>query len=907
MTQHAPRPHALKLARLIAGYVGSALRLTQPTLLACFAMATPAGAHGFGQRYELPVPLSLYLFGAAAVVALSFAVFGLFVRRTHLLRAGNRYDLIATAAGRALAQPSVLVALKAVALALFLVAVLAGFIGSRNPYRNIAPTLVWIVWWVGLVYVQAFVGDLWSLINPWRTAYDAAEWLSRRLGWRQRLSLDLPYPEAVGAWPACLLLLVFSWTELVSANAADPTHIARLAIAYSVLTWAGMVAFGRDAWLRHGEVFSLVFGTFARFAPTEARAEARGDGRLLLRPFGAGLSEAPRLSTSMTAFVLLLLATVLYDGLIGTGEWGMLEEALRPLLPGDAEAASTAIKTAGLIGIWLVFLAAYFGICALMSRLGGGSPGALEIAQRFALTLVPIAIGYHVAHYLQFLLVQGQYIIPLLSDPFGWGWNLLGTSGYRVDIGLVGARFSWYAAVAAIVMGHVAAVYLAHVKALGLYDAPGAAVRSQVPLTALMVAYTFLGLSIVAQPIVESRAAATPTAVATETGGGVAIPSGAVLPRTPAGELAAPPAATARAKLTYKVLGSAFHDGTRTGVADLLYAYAFAYRWGVRGAEDGGRYDPAIDAATAPLRRHLVALRPGGVDTGKSFLVGDVKFLREVLTFEVYLDLPPPRTPSEAEWDAAVAPPWSTLPWHVLALMEEAVERGWAAFSEAEARRRGVPWLDLVRSPDLDARLVQLLAEFERDAFRPAPLRPYVSEEEARRRWQALAAFRKESGHFLTTNGPYKLKGWTPDSVTLEAFRDLAYPLGVGSYDAYAIPRRGFVTKAAWQDGRLTVSGDIEVVERFQRNYRLVRTPLKELPGPVLQRAAPEYRYVVTDADGRVVLAGSLTLAADATFAADWTGRLPEGRYTLSALIAVNGNAMNADIHRMPIVVRAAP
>ena len=215
----------------------------------------------------------------------------------------------------------------------------------------------------------------------------------------------------------------------------------------------------------------------------------------------------------------------------------------------------------------------------------------VEVAQRFVLTLVPIAIGYHVAHYLVFLLVQGQYIVPLLSDPFGYGWNLFGTSGYRVDIGLVGARFAWYAAVASIVLGHVVAVYLAHVKAIGLFDAPGTALKSQVPLTALMVAYTFIGLSIAAQPIVESRAAATPSAVASET---VEVPPDAVVPREPDGRLVAPTLKTARVKLAYKVLGSAFHDGSKTSVADLLYAYAFAYRsvapaWPVRTTARAGR------------------------------------------------------------------------------------------------------------------------------------------------------------------------------------------------------------------------------------------------------------------------------------------------------------------------------
>ena len=136
----------------------------------------------------------------------------------------------------------------------------------------------------------------------------------------------------------------------------------------------------------------------------------------------------------MMAFVLLLLATVLYDGLIGTGEWAQLEGALRARLPGLGEHGAMAIRSVGLVAFWLLFLGAYLGICAVMSRVASGRPRPLEVARSFALTLVPIAIGYHVAHYLVFLLVQGQYIIPLLSDPFGRGWNLFGTAGYRVDI-----------------------------------------------------------------------------------------------------------------------------------------------------------------------------------------------------------------------------------------------------------------------------------------------------------------------------------------------------------------------------------------------------------------------------------------------------------------------------------------
>jgi hypothetical protein len=858
--------------------------------------AGPADAHGFGQRYELPLPLSLYLFGGAAVVALSFVVFVLFVRQPRVSATYPKFDMLANPVGRAIAHPAAALALGLTMLGLFGVTVLAGLIGDQNPYRNIAPTLVWIIWWVGFAYVSAFVGNLWVRISPWRIVFDGFDWLSRQLGGRRGLSLKVPYPEALGAWPACALLLAFSWTELVYPDAARPAHIAVLTIAYSLLSWGCMFVFGRDVWLENGEIFALFFGLFSRLAPTEAK-----DGGLYLRPFGAGfLGDAP-VSISKVAFVLLILASVLYDGLIGTPEWANFEATLQAALSGLGEAAPIAIKTAALIASWLLFLGAFLGICTLMSTAAAGRPAPLAVARGFALTLIPIAIGYHIAHYLVYLLIQGQYIIPLASDPFGYGWNLFGTADYRVDIALAGARFSWYLALAAIVVGHVTAVYLAHVRAFAVFEGRSAVLRSQLPLTALMVVYTFIGLTITAEPIVARRTAAEPTAVTTE----VAVPADALLPEAETGRLQ--PVGDnklARLKLTYQMLGSAFQDGTRTTSADLLYAFAFAVRWSTRSNGTDGHYDPVIDAATAPMREHLVALRVTDVDSvSKSFRVGDVNFLREIFTVETYLDL----AADDSDWDAAVAPPFSTLPWHLLVLMEEAVTRGWAAFSREEAQLRGVAWLDLVRSKELTAKLASLVKQFARDGHRPDILRLYVSEGDARKRWDALDAFYQANGHFLVTNGPYTLKRWSPESVTLDAFRDLSYPLGVGSYDVYAIPRRGFITQTEWTGDALVISADIEIIDKFQRSYRLVRAPLQSIPAVVVKRAMPECRYLVTDAAGRVVLSGVATIGADAKFQVNVKGRLTPGRYTISAFIAVNGNAITPDIRRMPVVMSSSP
>src|SRR5260370_9120559 len=284
--------------------------------VAAACLATPASAHGFGQRYDLPIPLSFYLLGGAAAVVVSFIIVGLFVREMPRARPYTHLDLMATPLGRWIASPSLVLALKLLALAGFIITIVAGFRGNQNPYRNIAPTMVWTIAWVGLAYVSVFVGNSWAAINPWRTIFESVETMVQGITGRPELGLRLSYPAALGVWPAFLLLLAFSWIELVYPNPAVPRTIAWLALAYSILTFTGMFLFVRACWRERGQVFTLVFGTFARFAPIEIRTSPHR--QMWLRPFGAGLIEGGAASPSMMAFVLLLLPTLPYSRALGT-------------------------------------------------------------------------------------------------------------------------------------------------------------------------------------------------------------------------------------------------------------------------------------------------------------------------------------------------------------------------------------------------------------------------------------------------------------------------------------------------------------------------------------------------------------------------------------------------------------
>ena len=329
--------------------------------------------------------------------------------------------------------------------------------------------------------------------------FGAAEALARR--WSKTLSLRLPYPRWLGAWPACALFLLFAWIELVAPGRDVPRNVAAGILIYSGLTWAGFVVFGRDAWLENGEVFSAVFGLIGRVAPLEFTHD--GHWRIGLRPIAAGLLTRTPLKASMTAFVLLMLATVTVDGLMETPPWAAVVEWFLANSGGvDANpAAYGALQTALLLAGPLLLAGLYFAVMFMIGRIAQSN--VADLGGMFALSLVPIAIAYHLAHYFSMLMVAGQFIIPLASDPFGFGWDLFGTTLYLIDIGVVDAKFNWYLSVVAIVTGHIVAVWVGHVAANTMFRNGDIASRSQYPMLVLMIAYTILSLWILAQPIVE--------------------------------------------------------------------------------------------------------------------------------------------------------------------------------------------------------------------------------------------------------------------------------------------------------------------------------------------------------------------------------------------------------------------
>jgi len=395
---------------------------------------------------------------------------------------------------------------------------------------------------------------------------------------------------------------------------------------------------------------------------------------------------------------------------------------------------------------------------------------------------------------------------------------------------------------------------------------------------------------------------AVPASVAVGGAAGVEIPEDALLPEPGSGVLReVGRGKTAKAKVVYRLWGSAAHDNTRVSPADAVYPYVFAARWGTVRAQPGVEYDPAVDAATQTARQALAGFRVVKVDS-EVRRYADITFTYVVPVVEVYLNAASP----DPEVLAALAPPWSPVPWHVTVLMEEAVKRGVGAFSAGEARRRGVRWLDLARDAKTREALGSILDGLARENHVPEPLRRLVAADEAQTRWAALRQFAQRRGHYLVTSGAYQLEKWSDAAVVLQVFRDMNNPLGVGTYDRFAVPRRAYVARIAARGDRIEISPEIERLEKFLRQYRLVREPLGS--GADEDKVdVPACRFVIVAADGRVAAAGISRDVQAHRVVVDLKGRLRPGAYTALVALVLGDNYVAPEVATAQFRVEGSP
>ena len=380
--------------------------------------------------------------------------------------------------------------LSVVGVGTFLLVVYSGLAGSQVPNANFSVTVIYVAFWVGLPVASVIFGDVFIALSPWRSCARCVLWLrglANRRGSDGRL---LTYPSHLGIWPAVVCLVGFGWVELVYVDRDVPATLAIISLGYFSTMVLGMVLFGVEEFSSRADGFAVYFSLLARLSAVECRK-----GALYLRRPLSGLTNLP-IGPGTVALVCTTIGVTTFDGVSNGGYWKSLSSSLASpvVAAGLGQTPTTELTyTAGLL--------ACIGVVAGIYRLGvrgmlnvSDRYTSTELTAQFVHTLVPIGFGYLVAHYFSLVIWQGQALGYLISDPLGNGADIIGTSGWQIDYQVISFAAIWYVQVAALLLGHVAGMTLAHDRALALYRAPGQAIRSQYWMLFVMVTFTSFGL-----------------------------------------------------------------------------------------------------------------------------------------------------------------------------------------------------------------------------------------------------------------------------------------------------------------------------------------------------------------------------------------------------------------------------
>lgn len=453
------------------------------------ASVGPAAAHISQQGFVLLLPTDIYITAGIWVVALTALALA--------FTPGNVGErLFSTISLPKIQAPHWETATSLLAFLILCWLVSIGLTGSRDPLANPLPLFIWTAFWILMVILQALIGNLWHWINPWTG-------VARLLFGNTEKQPIWQLPKWLGSWPAIAGLLAFSAFALADPAPDDPARLAVIVAGYWLYTMAAIVVFGEEDWFAKGEFLTVLMRHFATLAPLRL-------GRQVSRLGTPGwqLLNAVPLSSSGAIFVLILLGTGSFDGLNETF-WWLSQIDVNPLeFPGRSaiitETVGGLLLTNALLVLAFAALVWFGHILATRGGPAAGGAGFREVFGKLSLSILPIALAYHVAHYLTVVLVNGQYALAAASDPFATGADYLGLGTFYVTTGFFNSRDTvqviFLTQAGAVVLGHVIAILTAHAIALRLYGQNRLALISQIPVAAFMIVYTFLGLWLLAAP-----------------------------------------------------------------------------------------------------------------------------------------------------------------------------------------------------------------------------------------------------------------------------------------------------------------------------------------------------------------------------------------------------------------------
>jgi hypothetical protein len=429
-------------------------------------------AHGVRSRGDLPLPGWMFVWGAAIALFVSFVALGALWKRPRLASMANGHMF---AVSRKTTVSLAWVG-RIFMLALFLVTLTSGLFGTNDDDLSIAPVAFYVVAWVGAQVLSGVFGNIWHVVNPVVTIARFVESVRNRLSPNARDQRPAP-PGWVGMWPAALGLSVFLFFELAHPSSASPRVIGWVLLVHAGTSVALSARWG-VAWLAEHELFGALLNMISSMAPIRLSR----DGVTVRLPM-AGLTTMP-VMTGTAAVLLIVLGGTTFDGFSES-------EVGRSILGRPSGWGGSVVLTAGMfvsvLAVTLLFAAGTGWIARKTS-----TPWQ-QTTVDFIPTLVPIVLGYAIAHYALLLIDETQTFVFRLSDPAGQGWDLFGGADSRANLTLVGPTAIAWIQVVAILAGHVGGIMVAHDRSSERYKGSNV-FTSQSVMLVVMVLYSTLGL-----------------------------------------------------------------------------------------------------------------------------------------------------------------------------------------------------------------------------------------------------------------------------------------------------------------------------------------------------------------------------------------------------------------------------
>ncbi len=436
-------------------------------------LSTTAAAHAGGlslTNEPVYVPIWLFIITGGAVIGLSFLIISLATER----------ELINNVNSTCIKLPHFRINkrmhdfFKIACVFLLVYIILMGFIGPKNPISNFSVLFVWVIWWAGYTMTVYLFGNTWDQINPWKTISSILP------------SLNLNYPLNLGSWPASLGLLFFVLIEVGSNVTYSPISLSYIILFYTIITLIGSFLYGYEIWFKHADPLSKFFqcyGNVSLIRSDDNSIYMGLPGLNLIR----GIDDIGLPAKHQVLFVITILFITTYDGLVSTQYW--VENIISPLSILGFPILS--IHLIGLIFGHLIFYLIYHFSIHLTHKISNTYISIPSLSMRFAVSLLPIAAGYHIAHYIGYLLTffpsfMSAVLLPMNQSP--------------IPITPLPLWFSLIPLVF-ILLGHICSVWISHCISFKLFSGRLQPLRSQYPLILVMVIYTMFSLWIISAPL----------------------------------------------------------------------------------------------------------------------------------------------------------------------------------------------------------------------------------------------------------------------------------------------------------------------------------------------------------------------------------------------------------------------